>query len=65
VEAITTGRYPSPPARPLYLVTKGKPTATVAEFIQWILNDGQKYVAEAGYIALTPDQLAASKDKLK
>jgi phosphate transport system substrate-binding protein len=65
VEAISTGRYPSPPARPLYLVTKGKPTATVAEFIQWILNDGQKYVAEAGYIALTPDQLAASKDKLK
>jgi phosphate transport system substrate-binding protein len=65
VEAITTGRYPSPPARPLYLVTKGKPTATVAEFIQWILNDGQKYVAEAGYIALTTNQLAASKDKLK
>jgi phosphate transport system substrate-binding protein len=65
VDAISTGRYPSPPARPLYLVTKGKPTATTAEFIQWILNDGQKYVAEAGYIALTPDQLAASKDKLK
>jgi phosphate transport system substrate-binding protein len=65
VEAISTGRYPSPPARPLYLVTKGKPTGAVAELLSWILNDGQKYVAEAGYIALTPDQLAASKDRLK
>lgn len=65
VEAISTGRYPSPPARPLYLVTKGKPTATSAEFIQWILTDGQQYVAEAGYIVLTPDQLAESKSKLK
>jgi phosphate transport system substrate-binding protein len=65
VEAISTGRYPSPPARPLYLVTKGKPTGAVADLLSWILNDGQKYVAEAGYIALTPDQLAASKDKLK
>ena len=65
VEAISTGRYPSPPARPLYLVTKGKPTGAVADLLSWILNDGQKYVAEAGYIALTPDQLAASKDRLK
>jgi phosphate transport system substrate-binding protein len=65
VEAISTGRYPSPPARPLYLVTKGKPTGAVADLLSWILNDGQKYVPEAGYIALTPDQLAASKDKLK
>jgi ABC-type phosphate transport system substrate-binding protein len=47
------------------LVTKGKPTGAVAELLSWILNDGQKYVAEAGYIALTPDQLAASKDRLK
>lgn len=65
VEAVSTGRYPSPPARPLYLVTKNKPTGATAEFISWALNDGQKYVAEAGYIALTSDQLAASKDKLK
>ncbi len=65
VDAVSTGRYPSPPARPLYLVTKGKPTGPTAEFINWILNDGQKYVAEAGYIALSDDQLSTSKDKLK
>jgi ABC-type phosphate transport system substrate-binding protein len=46
-------------------VTKGKPTGAVADLLTWILNDGQKYVADAGYIALTPDQLAASQAKLK
>ena len=65
VDAVSTGRYPSPPARPLYLVTKGKPTGATADFIAWVLNDGQKYIAEAGYIALTPDQLLESKGKLK
>ena len=65
VDAVATGKYPSPPARPLYLVTKDKPTGAEADFITWILNDGQKYVAEAGYVQLTPDQLAESKAKLK
>jgi phosphate transport system substrate-binding protein len=65
VEAVSSGRYPSPPARPLFLVTKGKPVGPTAEFISWILNDGQKYVSEAGYIALSADQLAASLEKLK
>lgn len=65
VDAVSTGRYPSPPARPLYLVTKGKPTGATADFIAWVLNDGQKYIAEAGYITLTPDQLLESKGKLK
>ncbi len=65
VDAIKTDRYPSPPARPLYLVTKGKPTGAVADLLTWILNDGQKYVPEAGYIALSPEQLAGSQAKLK
>ncbi len=65
VEAVSSGRYPSPPARPLFLVTKGKPVGPTAEFISWILNDGQKFVSEAGYIALSADQLATSMEKLK
>jgi len=65
VAAVANGKYPSPPARLLYLATKGKPTDAVKDFIQWILNDGQKYVADAGYINLTDAQLATEQDKLK
>jgi len=65
VEGVASGKYPSPPARPLYLVSKGKPTGAALDFITWILNDGQSMVAAAGYVQLTPDQLKESQDKLK
>jgi phosphate transport system substrate-binding protein len=65
LNAINTGKYPSPPARLLYLATKGKPSGPVQDFLQWILTDGQKLVAQAGYIALTPEQLDASRKKLQ
>jgi len=52
VEAIGTGKYPSPPARDLNLVTKGKPTGIVNDFIKWTLTDGQQYIPEQGYIVL-------------
>lgn len=66
VNAIAAGKYPSPPARELYFVTKGKVTnKLVAEFIRWALTDGQKYVYESGYIALSKDKLAKEAGKLK
>ena len=65
IKAIATGKYPSPPARDLNLVTKGKPGGLTAEFIKWILTDGQKYVDEVGYIPLTADQLKTELDKLQ
>lgn len=65
VDAVSAGRYPSPPARALNLVTRGKPTGAALSFIQWILTEGQQYVAEAGYIELTPDELSESQAKLK
>jgi phosphate transport system substrate-binding protein len=62
-KAIADGRYPAPPARDLYFVTKGKPTsALVKKFIDWALTAGQKYVPEAGYINLTDAHL---KEELK
>jgi len=63
--AIASGKYPSPPARDLYLVTKGKPTnpITVA-FIKWILTNGQKYVDESGYVNLPAGKLATELQKL-
>lgn len=65
IEAVASGKYPSPPARALNLVTKGKPTGLVQAFIQWILTDGQALVGEGGYVQLTPEQLAESIEKVK
>ncbi len=64
VNAVATDNYPSPPARDLYLVTQGQPTDLVKTFIAWVLTDGQKYVDEAGYVALPPDKLNDARQKL-
>ena len=64
-QAIQDGRYPSPPARELYFVSKGKPAnPIVLEFLRWVLNDGQKYVQEAGYVVLPADHLTTERAKL-
>jgi phosphate transport system substrate-binding protein len=65
VEMVKNGKYPSPPARPLYLVTNGKPTGLTQAFIKWILTDGQKYIDEVGYIQLPDEILAAAQEKIK
>lgn len=65
IAAVASGKYPSPPARPLNVVTKNKPTGVVQAFIQWILTDGQAFVGEAGYVQLTPEQLAESLARVK
>jgi len=58
INAISTNKYPSPPARELYFVTKGKPQSkVVVEFIKWVLTDGQKFVHDAGYITLPKDKI--------
>lgn len=63
--AISDGRYPSPPARALNLVTKGQPSDLTLAFIRWILNDGQAFVEETGYLSLTSAELEAELAKLK
>ena len=58
IKAIAEGKYPSPPARDLYLVTKGKPTnPVVIAFLKFILSKGQKYNVPAGYISLDKKKL--------
>ncbi len=64
-EAVASGRYPSPPARVLNLVTDGKPSGLVQEFILWILTDGQELVPLAGYIQLTANQLNEGLAKIR
>lgn len=65
VQAVASGKYPSPPARDLNVVTNGKPSELTQIFIEWILTDGQRYVAEAGYVQLPADQLTESLQKVK
>ncbi|MCK4524093.1 PstS family phosphate ABC transporter substrate-binding protein [candidate division WOR-3 bacterium] len=58
INAISNGKYPSPPARDLYFVCQGKPERKIViEFIKWVLTDGQEFVSEAGYIHLTEDKI--------
>ena len=65
VEAIKDGRYPSPPARDLYFVSKGIPTnPVVIEFLKYILTEGQKANEAQGYIAIPQEKLDASLAKL-
>ncbi|NVO20575.1 MAG: PstS family phosphate ABC transporter substrate-binding protein [Bacteroidetes bacterium] len=66
MSAIRDRRYPSPPARDLFLISKGKPEKkSVTAFLEWILTDGQKYVNDAGYVQLKPEQIETEKSKLK
>jgi phosphate transport system substrate-binding protein len=67
IAAIASGKYPSPPARELYFVMKGNPKNNIVltEFIRWVLGDGQKFVHEAGYIALPDERIEAGRKKLQ
>lgn len=66
VNAIKTGKYPSPPSRNLYFVSKNKPAnPAVLDFLKWILTDGQKYVDEAGYVKISAEDLQTEQKKLK
>lgn len=55
--AVAAGLYPFPPARILYLVTKGEPSDAIRDFYRWVLTDGQQYVGPAGYVALTQERI--------
>jgi phosphate transport system substrate-binding protein len=56
--AIADGRYPSPPARNLGFLFKGKPKKKeLIAFVKYVLTDGQKFIDENGYIALSKTKL--------
>jgi phosphate transport system substrate-binding protein len=66
IGAIAAGKYPSPPARDLYLVAGSAPmTPALTEFLRFVLTDGQQYNIPAGYISLSQEKLKAGLDKLK
>ena len=64
--AISKGKYPSPPVRNLYLVTCGKPSKkVVVDFLRWILSDGQKFVDVSGYIQLPKETIEHELEKIQ
>jgi phosphate transport system substrate-binding protein len=65
-KAIAEYRYPSPPARDLYLVSKGKPkNKVVIAFLEWVLENGQQFVDEAGYVKLSDEKISNELGKLQ
>ncbi len=66
-QAIALDKYPSPPARDLYLVTKGIPTDPVVKaFLEYVLSDqGQQINASAGYIEISKEKRDNALAKLK
>jgi phosphate transport system substrate-binding protein len=65
IAAITDGRYPSPPARDLYFVTRGKPSRPeLVAFLEYVLSEGQQFAGESGYIGLSEEKLEAERRKL-
>lgn len=66
ITAIIKGKYPSPPARNLYLVSYGVPDKPeVVEFIKFILTKGQEYALSTGYIRLPKVLINQQLAKLK
>jgi phosphate transport system substrate-binding protein len=63
--AILDGRYPSPPARDLNFLCKGKPQGVTAAFVKWVLTEGQQYAEPAGYVALPQEKAQAALRKLE
>lgn len=65
VQAIQQGRYPSPPARDLYLVTRGEVlTPLLRAFLSYVLGEGQKLVTEAGYVQISSGSLEEARKRL-
>jgi len=63
--AIAEGKYPSPPARNLGFLFKGKPKKKeLVEFVKYVLTTGQKYIDENGYIALSKAKIQEELKKV-
>jgi phosphate transport system substrate-binding protein len=64
--AIGEGKYPSPPARNLGFLFKGKPKKKeLIEFVKFVLTTGQKDVEESGYIALSNAKIQQELKKVQ
>lgn len=66
LKAVNDGKFPSPPARDLYFITKGKPAKKeILDFFNWVLTYGQPLVQSAGYVPLPQNAIDEQLNKLK
>lgn len=66
LQAVNDGKYPAPPARELYFITRGKPQRKeVIDFFNWVLTDGQKMVKSDGYVPISDSTIGEQINKLK
>ena len=66
IAAVSENKYPSPPARDLYLVSHGVPTnPVVVAFLEYVLGDGQCHNVPAGYIGINEEKLQRGRELLK
>lgn len=66
VAAVAAGRFPSPPARDLYLVTKGMPdNPVIIAFLEYVLTQGQRLNEPAGFIGMPEEYVAATLQLLR
>ena len=50
IETVNDGTYPI--SRPLYMYTAGEPTGRVADYMKWVLAEGQAQVSKLGFVPL-------------
>lgn len=56
--AISDGRYPTPPARNLYLVAHGTPKDPILKaFLRYVLTRGQRLATPHGYVGMDKEKL--------
>jgi len=64
--AMWSGKYPAGLIRNLGLASMGKPASReIVEFLQWVLQDGQRLVAREGYIEVPSSQIRCRLESLK
>ena len=63
---VSAGKYPSPPARKLYFVTKSIPTdPALKAFVKWTLGIGQNYGKDFCLVTIDKKSMNESLKKLK
>lgn len=65
LSAVEAGDYPSPPAREMFLASDEGFEGEAADFVEWVLSDGQEYVRENGYVPLDDQRLEEAQTKLE
>ena len=61
---VERGDYPAPPAREMWLAANDTYDETAAEFVEWVLDEGQQHVRENGYVPLDEDRLVDGRETL-